>query len=853
MYGLLVENTIEVIKETYGEEAWLIIREKSRIHEYTYVTHRMYSERIIPRLAQAVSEYTGCTTEEFMDLVGRDFVRFLSKYGYDKMLRVLGRSMRDFLNGLDNLHEYLRFSYPKMKPPSFFCTDESSQGLTLHYRSRRPGYVHYVKGQLKSVGRLFYNLDVSVELVSEETRGDTTYVVFKLFFDNKEFVERDKNAYALEESEVMKASLFFDLFPFHIMFNRKMIIKNVGKSLLAVLPNLVGKVLTDVFELKRPLLNFTWENIRAHENVVFEVITVNMVVRSMSSVLPEENENEVAPVLAEVPENVDDEEYKDSKCTSAVVGGGFQYSGYSICDDECNEIIAENLHPRRLRLKGQMKYVPDWDGYVFLATPFMPNLDAMFQTGLYINDLSMYDSSRDLVLAGTQQSAELKIALDQELQKSAQLEQSMRKLDQEMKRTDSLLYQMIPKAVADKLRRGEPATSTCEVFKDVTILFSDVVGFTQICSRIEPMQVVSMLNAMYTKFDQLSEAHEVYKVETIGDAYMIVAGAPIVTKFHAVRVAEMALAMKREIGSLKDPSTGHSLQIRIGIHSGMVVAGVVGLKMPRYCLFGDTVNTASRMESTGEAMRIHLSESTRAYLNRWTFYILLERPMKTEVKGKGQMKTYFLMGKEAVDELDLPFNLSEEDALNASRSSLNSSTESLRSAISRSFEAAGHRSLMSPNYTPVNLEGNDRPRSALTGMVEKDTLDAPKPHGPPRRAEGGGAASPKSQEGRVKEGTALNVNNSRGSSDVTHDVPLLRIKDGMRAPLIEGKVNNKLFDGSKNQANLDPQGKVPTNNNVANETGGQNDCKSNVRKGVVSPNSSTTNAHVQHSTTCVLI
>ncbi|XP_038052396.1 soluble guanylate cyclase 88E-like [Patiria miniata] len=596
------------------------------------------------------------------------------------------------------------------------------------------------------------------------------------------------------------------------------------------MPNLVDKTLTDVFELKRPLLTFTWDNIRAHENVVFEVITVNMVIRSMSTnvpcVVPEpENQNEVAPLMADVPE--DDEEYK--------------------------EIIAENLHPRRLRLKGQMKYVPEWEGYVFLATPFMPNLEAMFHTGLYINDLSMYDSSRDLVLAGTQQSAELKIALDQELQKSAQLEQSMRKLDQEMKRTDSLLYQMIPKAVADKLRRGEPATSTCEVFKDVTILFSDVVGFTHICSRIEPMQVVAMLNAMYTKFDQLSEAHEVYKVETIGDAYMIVAGAPLATKFHAVRVAEMALAMKRDIGSLQDPSTGQSLQIRIGIHSGMVVAGVVGLKMPRYCLFGDTVNTASRMESTGEAMRIHLSESTRDYLEQWPFYILLERPMQTEVKGKGHMKTYYLMGKEAVDDSDLPAGFSGDEHMNASRSSLNSSTESLRSAISKgrgSFEGGGHRSLMSPSYTPVNLDA-DRPRSVLSGIVERDTLEAPNPHGSHRRIEG--ATSPKN---RHKENAALNVNNSRGSSEVTHDVPVVKIRDEMRASL-EEKVNNNLFDPGKNQTNLDPVGgaeiKPPANNNSSQEVGTPNDYKSNVKKGNVSPISSTTNSHVQHSTTCVLI
>lgn len=158
----------------------------------------------------------------------------------------------------------------------------------------------------------------------------------------------------------------------------------------------------------------------------------------------------------------------------------------------------------------------------------------------------MHDFSRDLMLAGTQQSVELKLALDQEQQKSKKLEESMRKLDDEMRRTDELLYQMIPKQVADRLRRGENPIDTCEVwhlcsillpitlqlfscihgiffscislpyhcqmFDSVSILFSDVVTFTEICSRITPMEVVSMLNGMYSIFDTLTERNNVYKV-----------------------------------------------------------------------------------------------------------------------------------------------------------------------------------------------------------------------------------------------------------------------------------------------------------------------------------------------------
>ncbi|RXG51002.1 Soluble guanylate cyclase 88E, partial [Armadillidium vulgare] len=224
--------------------------------------------------------------------------------------------------------------------------------------------------------------------------------------------------------------------------------------------------------------------------------------------------------------------------------------------------------------------------------------------------------------------------------KSKKLEESMKLLDEEMKRTDELLYQMIPKQVADRLRNGENPVDTCETFESVTILFSDVVTFTEICSRITPMQVVAMLNAMYSIFDNLTEKHNVYKVETIGDAYMVVAGAPERREKHGEMVCNMALDMVEAITDLKDPSTDNHIKIRVGVHTGMVVAGVVGMKMPRYCLFGDAVNTASRMESTSEALKVHISETTISTLS--SDYSYVERG-EISVKGKGIMKTYWLL------------------------------------------------------------------------------------------------------------------------------------------------------------------------------------------------------------------
>jgi len=206
------------------------------------------------------------------------------------------------------------------------------------------------------------------------------------------------------------------------------------------------------------------------------------------------------------------------------------------------------------------------------------------------------------------------------------------------RRSEELLLNVLPPTIAERLKKG--AEVIAEHFSSVTVIFADIVGFTQFSAQNSAEEIVQMLNWVFSIFDELTERFGLEKIKTIGDAYMIASGIPTLRADHAEAAAVMALAMLEEIRTFSAQS-GLTLNVRIGMHSGSVVAGVIGKKKFIYDLWGDTVNLASRMESHGEPGRVHCSEALYECLkDQFTF----EPRGMIDVKGKGVMPTYFLLG-----------------------------------------------------------------------------------------------------------------------------------------------------------------------------------------------------------------
>ncbi|XP_067102758.1 guanylate cyclase soluble subunit beta-2-like [Osmerus mordax] len=749
MYGFINTCLKSLVVEKFGEKTWVKLRDEAGVQD-TFLTYEVYPDDITMRLVSEACKLLDVKPEVVLRQFGEYFFEFCKRSGYDHMLRTLGGSLFEFIENLDALHSYLALSYKEMNAPSFRVERNLEGTMYLHYYSDRRGLCHIVPGIIGAVARDFFNSDITMEIVNRieelERTGKKEHVVFlvtqrplvtnpvssgetqhqtpsepprshtrrnamhltqedlpgpcprrrppgcSLYRSHWEMVRglvrlgKGKLLRGFEpvypESLCVDLKTFCNAFPFHLVFDEQLRVCQAGVNLQRIVPGLQTRniCLDQYFLILHPEVTFTISSIR-------KFINSHFVLQTRRNMMPE----------------------------------------------------AWRERPM-LQLRGQMLWMASEGRMLYQASPLLRSLEELEERSMHLSDIAPHDVTRDLILLNQQRLAEMELSSQLE-RKKEELRLLSQHLEEERRKTETLLYAMLPRHVANQLKEGK--TVEAGEFKECTILFSDVVTFTTICSQCEPLDIVNMLNSMYLRFDRLTTVHTVYKVETIGDAYMVVGGVPIPVSSHAERVANFALGMVLAAQEVINPVTGQPIQIRVGLHCGPVLAGVVGEKMPRYCLFGDTVNTASRMESHGLPNKIHLSPSVFQALYDKGF--LLQERGEIEVKGKGKMTTYFLEKNLRVSELQL-LGLSEPEERSgrpAGRHSALSTTDG---------EGAHHH----PGAPEVQRRARKEDRHPTVPMRYADNLSEPPPSPqppsaplskPPRDSESYGSLHSEDQSG----------------------------------------------------------------------------------------------------------
>lgn len=567
MYGFVNHALELLVIRRFGQEKWEEVkREANLVMEGKFIIRNIYDDAATYNVVGAASKVLGLPAAFLLEEFGKMFFDFCKESGYTKILKVLGASTREFLQNLDALHDHLATIYPGMQAPSFRCTDGKG-ALILHYYSDRPGLEPIVIGIVKAVAKNLHNSEVEVKVI--KTKEESDHVQFAIIEKDstKQLVNTDVNQNMVQMSMEPKISpsTFCRAFPFHILFDRKMVIIQTGFSLVRVMPLVANDncKINDVFEMVRPHMKFDFHHILSHINTVY-------VLRTKEGIL-------------------------------------------QTADENSNKF--DNQETSRMRLKGQMVFVPESDCLLFMCSPSVNSLDDLSRRGLFLSDIPLHDSTRDLVLLSEKFDEEYRLTQKLEFLND-KLQTMHRELEVEKQKTDKLMYSILPASVANELRHNR--TVPARKYEHVTIMFSGIVGFTKFSTSNSDargaIKIVRLLNTVYTQFDDILKKHsDVFKVETVGDKYMAVSGLPEESITHAKSIANLALDIMDVSKELRNPNN-HLIEITIGIHSGEVVTGVIGKRMPRYCLFGNTVNLTSRTETTGVTGRINVSQYAHAYL-----------------------------------------------------------------------------------------------------------------------------------------------------------------------------------------------------------------------------------------------
>ncbi|VDL69926.1 unnamed protein product [Nippostrongylus brasiliensis] len=606
------------------------------------------------RIFRAAASILGLSVDDMWEMYGEFLITYVCETGWERMLACMANNLQEFLDNLNSMHYFIdQIAFKsEMKGPTFQCEATGEGALRLHYFSQRQGLFPIVKGLVRQVARLMFDMDVKVNMIerSQERRkaGMVEHVVFALEPDDEhragkrlsyKFKRENRfsaEAEAAEAVQTLAVNLkdFTTMFPYHICFNKQLVIEHVGKHLL-IEYNLVDKKMLKLTELVQVIQPADIQQL-SHKTIMTYLNTLFI----------------------------------------------FQLKHH--CKRNEVEKGSSEAFQQPLCLKGQMMPVCGGNYIIFLCSPYVTSVRDILNLKLFISDMPMFDATRDLVMLN--QSRICQMELNKRLEETVrQLKVMAEELEKKKQQTEHLLYEFVPPAIADALRFNKPVPP--QEYSECTVLFSDIPDFLTISGTCKPSQVITHLSSeensvvdvitqLFKRFDHLIEKHSVtshrnlslsnsfrtyktvfqcYKVLSLMDSYMVVSGVPNSNQMHAENMLNLALGFifsgrmvivpELELPVRVRCSTkllSFRSGVRVGVSCGPVVAGVVSHEKPRYCVFGQTVSIAKQICAHSDPGKILISNSTRTTIakhQRSSFVFQQHQPVEC---GTMKMLTHFV-------------------------------------------------------------------------------------------------------------------------------------------------------------------------------------------------------------------
>ncbi|KAG7374610.1 adenylate and guanylate cyclase catalytic domain containing protein [Nitzschia inconspicua] len=689
MLGWINDCMEKLVLHKFDLATWHAMKEKaglSDIKDGGFLKLESYPLKTTTDLVQAASDLSGLTVPQVYEAFGEFFVPYIIDEGYYNLLCCQGSTLRDWMSNINAIHQHLQNTFPKsMTMPEFWCENNSDGSLRLFYYSARGSFLTpLAMGLVREVARFQFDLDIIMTQVTTQGVDGSRFTSWIVETKDPE------DMYKLTTKVGGREGLKNDPTNFPMPLKCPMTGMEIN---LDDVPGMVvstsrGSLCSGTTQTSEEDIH-TWSKKVSQEadrpgNCTYhpqqeEYDQLSSCKTSMSGQLRGNRQNldygrsmtiahqsyvergglSASAVKTIFPYHV---LINSNFCIQQVGKELPKVLGASesnLCNNEIDDIFEfvkpkpakwtqswlRKLQDQEFILECTLSSMPNnniafkgtWipsagpdgvDAFLVLC-PDAKNLDELRAMNLTLSDLPAHGAYLDAVFLREHLSRQMNNALQ------------MEKLSKRLETEKMLLESLLPIHAAEGLRRGQEVKPM--IHNSVTMFFSDIVGFTNICKEISPWQVIDMLNQLYGIMDFLAGKFKLFKVETVGDAYVCASGLPTSDENHAINVANFAIAVQHCCRKVLSPIDKQPIHLRIGIHSGEAASGIVGVTNPRYCVFGDTVNTTACHESTGEAGRVHCSRSTMMELkSKASGQFKISARGMVEMKGKGSVSTYWV-------------------------------------------------------------------------------------------------------------------------------------------------------------------------------------------------------------------